>query len=66
MTENFVRVKIDGGYIGIIPRESLEKAGFEYANYKENIVVGQGIEVVVTKVFLSKKKIRLDLKRNLN
>ena len=66
VNENFVRVKIDGGYMGIIPRESLEKAGFEYANYKENLVVGQGIEVVVTKVFLSKKKIRLDLKRNLN
>jgi predicted RNA-binding protein with RPS1 domain len=66
VTEHFVRVKIDNGLIGKIPKESLIKAGHEYANYRENLVPGQGIDVVVTKVFLNKHWIRLELKRNLN
>ncbi|HEY0030020.1 MAG TPA: S1 RNA-binding domain-containing protein [Bacteroidia bacterium] len=66
VSEHFVRVKIDNDLTGKIPRESLILAGHEYANYRENLVIGQGIEVVVTKVFLSKRWIRLDLKRNLN
>ena len=66
ITDYFVRVKIDNGLIGKIQKESLVAAGFEYANYKDNMVVGQGIDVVVTKVFINKRWIRLDLKRNLN
>jgi hypothetical protein len=66
VNEHFVRVKIDNGLIGKIPKESLIKAGHEYANYQENLIEGQGIDVVVTKVFLNKRWIRLDLKRNMN
>lgn len=66
VTEHFVRVKIDNDLIGKIPKECLIKAGHEYANFKENLIPGQGIDVVVTKVFLNKRWIRLDLKRNLN
>lgn len=66
VNEHFVRVKIENGLIGKIPKEALIKAGHEYANYQENLVEGQGIDVVVTKVFLNKRWIRLDLKRNLN
>lgn len=66
VNEHFVRVKIDNGLIGKIPKESLIQAGHEYANYRENLVTGQGIDVVVTKVFLNKRWIRLELKRNLN
>jgi predicted RNA-binding protein with RPS1 domain len=62
---HFVRVNLPDGLQGIIPSEAMVKAGFEYADYQKNVVVGQGLDVVVTKVFLKKKKIRLDLKRNL-
>ena len=63
--DDFVRVQIDGAYIGVLPKESLTEAGFEYSKYKESMIVGQGVDVVVTKVFIAKKKIRLDLQRNL-
>jgi hypothetical protein len=59
-----VVVKLKDGLVGHIPRESMLKAGFEFADYERNVVVGQGLDVVVTKVFLEKKRIRLDLKRN--
>lgn len=66
VSEHFVRVRIDNGLVGKVPRESLLLAGYEYSNYMENLVPGQGLEVVVTKVFINKKWIRLDLKRNIN
>jgi len=50
--------------VGIIPSHSLKRAGHEYANFTDNMVIGQGIDVVVKKVFVGKKKITLDLKRN--
>lgn len=61
---NNVVVKLQDGLIGHIPRESMLKAGFEFADYENSVVLGQGLDVVVTKVFLEKKRIRLDLKRN--
>ena len=64
VNENFVRVALPNGLQGIVPRECMQQAGFEYADHATNVVVGQGLDVVVTKVFLSKRKIRLDLKRN--
>lgn len=64
VNEYFVRVSLPNGLQGIVPRECMAQAGFEYADYGRNVVVGQGLDVVVTKVFLEKKKIRLDLKRN--
>ena len=65
ITSNYIQVKLPNNYYGIIPRESLEKAGFEYAKYEDNLIIGQGIEVVISKVFIERKRIRLDLKRNL-
>lgn len=65
VTEHFVRVTIDNGLVGKIPKENLLNAGHEYARFRETMVPGQGVDVVVTKVFISKKWIRLDLKRNL-
>ena len=65
VTAHFVDVELPNRYNGRIPKESLEKAGYEYRNFKENIVIGQGLEVVISKVFISKKRIRLDLKRNI-
>jgi hypothetical protein len=61
----YVLVKLEDGLVGHIPRESMVKAGYEFADYEESVVVGQGLDVVVTKIFLEKKKIRLDLERNL-
>jgi predicted RNA-binding protein with RPS1 domain len=66
VNEHFIRVDIGRGFIGKIPKEYLYKAGFEYARFNETMVVGQGIDVYVSKVFLKKKWIRLDLKRNLD
>nr|WP_199001722.1 S1 RNA-binding domain-containing protein [Flavobacterium sp. ASV13] len=64
VSDDYVGVKIDNGLVGRIPKNALLSAGYEYANYKENLIVGQGIDVVVTKVFLNKNYIRLDLQRN--
>jgi len=59
-----VSVRIEGGFVGIVPPESMTKAGFEYVDYQKNVVVGQGLDVVVTKVFIARRRIRFDLKRN--
>lgn len=60
----YVTVKLPGGIPGRIASEEFERAGFEYANYEENIVIGQRLQVVVTKVFIRQQRIRLALKRN--
>lgn len=65
VTHSFVEVELPNGYHGRIPSQYLEKAGFEYKNFHENLVIGQGIDVVVSKVFIGQKRIRLDLKRNI-
>lgn len=64
VTSEYILVKLPNNYQGIIPKSELQKAGHEYANFEENVVIGQGIDVVISKVFIAKKKIRLDLKRN--
>tara|TARA_R110001592_G_scaffold43005_1_gene139520 strand:+ start:38087 stop:39922 length:1836 start_codon:yes stop_codon:yes gene_type:complete len=64
VNDNHVIVEIDYSVVGILPRESLEKAGFEYANFNETMQVGQGVDVYISKVFIAKKKIRFDLTRN--
>lgn len=65
VNENFIRLDIGNGINGIIPKESMKAAGYEYSDYKNNVVIGQGFDVVVSKVFLEKRKIRFELKRNL-
>jgi ribosomal protein S1 len=65
VTPHFVRVNLPGGLQGIIPKEAMIDAGYEYKDFVINVVPGQGLDVVVTKVFLEKRKIRLNLKRNL-
>lgn len=64
VTSHYIQVKLPNNYSGIISKESLEKAGHEYRNYNSNVVIGQGIDVYVSKVFIAKQKIRLDLQRN--
>ncbi|MEW5844503.1 MAG: S1 RNA-binding domain-containing protein [Bacteroidota bacterium] len=61
----FVKLSLPDGLFGIIPKDYMIKGGFEYQDYHKNVVIGQGIEVVVSKVFIEKRKIRLDLKRNI-
>jgi ribosomal protein S1 len=60
----FVRVQLPGNLYGTISRQSMLNAGFEYEKYELNVIQGQGLDVVVTKVFIGKRKIRLDLARN--
>ena len=64
ITPHYLQVKLPNNYFGIIPKESLEAAGHEYKNFHENVVIGQGIDVYVSKVFIARQRIRLDLKRN--
>ena len=64
VNEHFVRVEVDHAISGIIPKESLVKAGHEYVDYVNNIKVGQGLNVYISKVFIKKKLIRFDLTRN--
>ncbi len=59
---NFVRVDIGHGLNGLIPRERLFEAGGIYTDFSNNMVIGQGIEVIVTRVFIPKRKIHLNLK----
>ena len=65
ITSGFVRVSLPDGYSGIIPRIFLEESGFENVNYEDNFVIGQGIDVVISKIFTVKRKIRLNLTRNI-
>lgn len=62
---NYVKVSMPDGLVGLIPKEAMQKGGYEYENYLQNVVVGQGLEVVISKIFIEKRKIRLDLKRNI-
>lgn len=59
-----VIVDLPEGLSGIIPGEALRRAGHEYTDYENTLVPGQGLDVVVSKIFLKKRKIRLDLSRN--
>jgi len=36
---------------------------YEYADFEHNVVDGQRIDLVVSKVFIERRRIRLDLKR---
>ena len=65
INQDYVKLSLPDGLFGVIPKESMLKAGYEYSNYDKNVVVGQGIEVVISKVFIEKRRIRLDLKRNI-
>lgn len=64
VTNSYVEVEIVNGYRGRVPKESLLQAGHEYANFSETVVVGQGLSVVVSKVFIKRQIIRFDLSRN--
>lgn len=64
VTPNFIQIKLPNNYYGIIPRENLVQGGHEYKNYMENVVIGQGVDVYVSKVFINRQRIRLDLMRN--
>jgi hypothetical protein len=59
-----VTVKLPQGVSGSLPGQCLTKAGFEYADYTHNIVVGQRLDVVVTKLQASDRTVLLDLARN--
>ena len=61
---SYVRVDLPDGYQGILYDSALRRAGFELADFTQTLVKGQGLDVVVTKVFISKRRIRLDLMRN--
>lgn len=64
VTPHYIQVKLPNNYFGIVPKEALEAAGHEYKNFNDNVVIGQGLDVYVSKVFIAKQRIRLDLKRN--
>lgn len=61
-----IQVRLPNNYYGFIPKDILIKSKDEYINYQENVVIGQGIIVIVSKVFIAKQRIRLDLKKNKN
>jgi len=66
VTSQFVRVALPDGLTGIIPKEAMMRGGFEYADFEKSVVKEQGLDVVISKVFIKKRKIRLDLKRNVS
>jgi predicted RNA-binding protein with RPS1 domain len=62
--QNIVVVEIESGIFGRLSDSSFRMAGYEYQNFQENLILGQKLEVVVTKVWEGKQKISLELKRN--
>jgi len=65
-TPHFVHVDLGEGIVGGVPRASMIAAGFEYATFENSVVPGQGLDVVVRDVLVSKRIIILDLQRNLS
>lgn len=63
VTPDFVRVSLPEGLTGHIPKDEMIQGGFEYADFEKNVVRGQGLNVVVSKVFVERQRIRLALKR---
>ncbi|MCB0723234.1 MAG: S1 RNA-binding domain-containing protein [Ignavibacteriae bacterium] len=59
-----VLLDIGNNLTGRIPSIYLKESGYEFADYMNNLVIGQGLEVFVSKVFLGRKYIRLNLTRN--
>ncbi len=64
VTHDGVKVLLPNDLLGEIPREAMLKAGFEYANYEQSVVKGQGLNVVVIKINVGTHQIHLDLARN--
>jgi len=63
VTQTAVLVELPNAIYGYIPDSEMRKGGYEYSEYQEHLVIGQALEVVVTKVFIVKQKIRLSLAR---
>ena len=63
VSQHGVAVELPEGVKGILPPETMIKGGYEYADYENTVVKGQRLDVIVSKVFLKKQKIRLELKR---
>lgn len=59
-----VTVELEKDVTGYINSDLMVKAGHEYENFETNVVPGQGLDVIVTKIFVNRGKIRLDLQRN--
>lgn len=66
ITPDLARVALSGGLTGVVPREQFRTAGYEYADHEENLVLGQVLHVVVSKVFIARRRIRLALTRNVD
>jgi predicted RNA-binding protein with RPS1 domain len=64
VTKDFVLVELPDGLEGRLPSSCLVDAGYELADYLTTVVPGQGMDVIVTKVFIARQRIRLDLLRN--
>ncbi|MCK4607226.1 MAG: 30S ribosomal protein S1 [candidate division Zixibacteria bacterium] len=65
VTQDNVRVELDSGITGLVSAEEMAEAGFEFADFQETFVVGQGLDVVVTNLYPRRRRIRLGLQRNL-
>lgn len=58
---NFISVKLPNGLVGYLPKEYVEEAGYSYKAVNKQMKVGQKITVTISKVFVEKMRIRLDL-----
>jgi ribosomal protein S1 len=64
--ETGATLDIGEGMYGVVPASELRDAGYEYERFEETLAVGQGLDVVVSKVFVKKGRIRLALTRIYN
>ncbi len=39
-------------------------AGYEYRDFENTVVPGQKLDVIITKVFIAKRRIRIELERS--
>ena len=66
VTSHSVFVEIVEGVWGVVRHKYLVEAGYEYERYQESLKIRQGIDVEVVGISEAKRRIHLNLSRNLN
>lgn len=61
----YATIELAPGLTGRVGKESFLAAGHEFRDFQNNLATGSKLEVVVQKIWAGRKKISLELKRNL-
>ena len=61
ITQDIISIELPNGILGYIPRQYIQDAGLDFDNFTQEIQIGQYLDVIVSKVFDGKGKIRLNI-----